>query len=149
VIRSGIKILVLARGTPDLIYEQMVAAGCAPKVVFSYMGNPGMSSLRILREEMENEHLEWKEFSHFGMISRLQAGTTGLPFMPMNPTVTKGLEEVNPLKNILETYTQAGMSLWNHLGLVEIKSYNRFVEEDNYPPNETAVNQHANYYCII
>ena len=41
--------LILARATPDLIYDQMVAAGCAKKVIFSYMGNPGVGSLRIVR----------------------------------------------------------------------------------------------------
>ncbi len=49
IIRQGRKDLVLARATPDLIYDQMVAAGCARKVIFSYMGNPGVGSLRIVR----------------------------------------------------------------------------------------------------
>ncbi len=40
IIRQRRKDLVLARATPDLIYDQMVAAGCARKVIFSYMGNP-------------------------------------------------------------------------------------------------------------
>ena len=44
---------MLARATPDLIYDQMVAAGCARKVIFSYMGNPGVGSLRIVRAELE------------------------------------------------------------------------------------------------
>ncbi len=39
IIRQGRVDLVLARATPDLIYDQMVAAGCARKVIFSYMGN--------------------------------------------------------------------------------------------------------------
>jgi glutaconate CoA-transferase subunit A len=42
IIRQGRKNLTLARATPDLIYDQMVAAGCAKKVIFSYMGNPGV-----------------------------------------------------------------------------------------------------------
>jgi glutaconate CoA-transferase subunit A len=88
--------LVLARATPDLIYDQMVAAGCARKVIFSYMGNPGVGSLRIVRSELEAGRLEWEEYSHFGMISRLQAGATGLPFMPMNPTAADDLEKANP-----------------------------------------------------
>lgn len=95
-IRQGRKNLVLARATPDLIYDQMVAAGCARKVIFSYMGNPGVGSLRIVRSEVEAGRLEWEEYSHFGMISRLQAGATGLPFMPMNPTGAGDLERVNP-----------------------------------------------------
>jgi len=95
IIRQGIHELVLARATPDLIYDQMVAAGCARKIIFSYMGNPGVGSLRIVRAEIEAGNLEWEEYSHFAMISRLQAGATGLPFMPMNPTAAIDLENVN------------------------------------------------------
>jgi len=96
IIRQGRRDLVLARATPDLVYDQMVAAGCARKVIFSYMGNPGVGSLRIVRAELEAGRLEWEEYSHFGMISRLQAGATGLPFMPMNPTAAGDLERANP-----------------------------------------------------
>jgi glutaconate CoA-transferase subunit A len=96
IIRQRMVNLVLARATPDLIYDQMVAAGCARKVIFSYMGNPGVGSLRIVRAEVESGALEWEEYSHFGMISRLQAGATGLPFMPMNPTGADDLGRANP-----------------------------------------------------
>ncbi|MDO9129402.1 MAG: CoA-transferase [Anaerolineales bacterium] len=97
IIRQHKRDLVLARATPDLIYDQMVAAGCARKVIFSYMGNPGVGSLRIVRAEIEAGRLDWEEYSHFGMISRLQAGAAGLPFMPMNQTAATGLEQANPL----------------------------------------------------
>jgi glutaconate CoA-transferase subunit A len=96
IIRQQRRHLVLARATPDLVYDQIVAAGCARKVIFSYMGNPGVGSLRIVRSELEAGRLEWEEYSHFGMISRLQAGATGLPFMPMNPTAAGDLERANP-----------------------------------------------------
>jgi len=96
IIRQERKDLVLARATPDLIYDQLVAAGCARKVIFSYMGNPGVGSLRIVRAEIEAGRLEWEEYSHFAMISRLQAGAAGLPFIPMNPTAAVDLEQVNP-----------------------------------------------------
>lgn len=97
IIRQHKRDLTLARATPDLIYDQMVAGGCARKVIFSYMGNPGVGSLRIVRAEIEAGKLEWEEYSHFGMISRLQAGATGLPFMPMNPTAAGDLERANTL----------------------------------------------------
>jgi glutaconate CoA-transferase, subunit A len=105
IIRQGKKGLTLARATPDLIYDQMVAAGCAKKVIFSYMGNPGVGSLRIVRVALEQGRLEWEEFSHFGMITRLQAGASGLPFLPMNQTGAEDLEKVNPLiKRIADPY---------------------------------------------
>lgn len=106
IIRQGRRDLVLARATPDLIYDQMVAAGCARKVIFSYMGNPGVGSLRFVRGEIEAGRLEWEEYSHFSMISRLQAGATGLPFMPMNPTAAGDLERANPnYRTVTDPYT--------------------------------------------
>jgi glutaconate CoA-transferase subunit A len=106
IIRQGLKNLTLARATPDLIYDQMVAAGCANKVIFSYVGNPGVGSLRILRAEIEAGRLAWEEYSHFSMISRLQAGATGLPFIPMNETAAGDLEKVNPnYRRVIDPYT--------------------------------------------
>jgi len=105
IIRQGKKDLTLARATPDLIYDMMVAAGCARKVIFSYMGNPGVGSLRIVRSAIERGELEWEEYSHFGMITRLQAGASGLPFLPMNQTGGTDLEHANPnIRRIPDPY---------------------------------------------
>ncbi len=106
IIRQAKKDLTLARATPDLIYDQMVAAGCAKKVIFSYMGNPGVGSLRIVRSAIEKGQLEWEEYSHFGMITRLQAAASGLPFLPMNQTAATDLEHANPLiKRVIDPYS--------------------------------------------
>jgi glutaconate CoA-transferase subunit A len=106
IIRQGRKDLTLARATPDLIYDQLVAAGCARKVIFSYMGNPGVGSLRAIRAAIEAGQIEWEEYSHFGMISRLQAGATGLPFMPMKQTAAVDLERSNPnIRRVADPYT--------------------------------------------
>lgn len=106
IIRQQKRNLTLARATPDLIYDQMVAAGCASKVIFSYMGNPGVGSLRIVRTAIEKGELAWEEYSHFGMITRLQAGATGLPFLPMNPTAVNDLSQENSqIKTIIDPYS--------------------------------------------
>ena len=96
IIRQRRRDLTLARATPDLIYDQIVAAGCARKIIFSYSGNPGIGSLRIVRTALEAGTLEWEEYSHFAMISRLTAGASGVPFMPMNPTGVDDLPKANP-----------------------------------------------------
>jgi glutaconate CoA-transferase subunit A len=106
IIRQKKRDLVLARATPDLIYDMMVGAGCARKVIFSYSGNPGVGSLRILRAEIEAGRLEWEEYSHFAMITRLTAGAMGVPFLPMNPTGAGDLERVNPqFRHIRDPYS--------------------------------------------
>ncbi len=105
IIRQRKKNLILARATPDLIYDQMVAAGCAKKIIFSYMGNPGVGSLRLVRGAIERGELEWEEYSHFGMITRLQAAAAGLPFLPMKQSGSEDLERVNPnIKRIADPY---------------------------------------------
>ncbi|HLE30667.1 MAG TPA: CoA-transferase [Anaerolineales bacterium] len=96
IIRQGKKNLTVARATPDIIYEQMVAAGCARKIIFSYSGNPGVGSLRIVRAEMEAGRLAYEEYSHFAMITRLTAGAAGLPFLPMKSVGTEDLARANP-----------------------------------------------------
>jgi glutaconate CoA-transferase subunit A len=53
VIRHGRRDLTLVRLTPDVIYDQMVAAGCARRLVFSYLGNPGVGSLHCIRRAVE------------------------------------------------------------------------------------------------
>src|SRR2546428_5578458 len=85
IIRQGRTNLTLARLTPDLIYDQMIAAGCARKLVFSWAGNPGVGSLHAFRRAVEEENgprLELEEYSHFGMVARFAAGGGRGPLLP-------------------------------------------------------------------
>ena len=88
IIRQRRRDLTLCRLTPDLVYDQMIAAGCARKLVFSWAGNPGAGSLHAFRRAVERSAgngvtLEIEEYSHFGMVARLSAGAARLPFWPL------------------------------------------------------------------
>jgi glutaconate CoA-transferase, subunit A len=105
IIRQGRRGLTLARATPDIVYEQMVAAGCADKLIFSYSGNPGVGSLRVVRAEIEAGRLAIEEYSHFAMITRLTAGASGLPFLPMQSVGTDDLAHANPqYRTVVDPY---------------------------------------------
>lgn len=86
VIRQELTDLELIRATPDLVYDRMIAAGCASKVTFSWAGNPGVGSLRAFRRAVEDaipNSISIEEYSHFGLVARLAAGAQGLPFVPL------------------------------------------------------------------
>ena len=98
IIRQGKRNLTLCRLTPDLIYDQMVAAGVAKKLIFSWAGNPGVGSLHGIRRAVEKnipQPVELEEYSHFGLVSRLMAGAAGLPFMPLRTYHGTDLPRVN------------------------------------------------------
>lgn len=83
IIRQGRRDLTLVRMTPDLVYDQMIGAGCAAKLVFSWGGNPGVGSLHRMRDALATGWpvpLEIEEHSHAGMANRYVAGASGLPF---------------------------------------------------------------------
>lgn len=83
IIRQGRKNLTLVRMTPDVIYDQLIGAGCAKKLIFSWGGNPGVGSLHRLRDAVEKDWpqpLEVEEHAHAGMAAAYAAGASGLPF---------------------------------------------------------------------
>jgi len=100
IIRQGRRDLTLARLTPDLIYDQMIAAGVASKLVFSWLGNPGVGGLGAIRRRIEGDipeqHLAVEEYSHFGMVARYTAGAMNLPFFPLRSYFETDLPVANP-----------------------------------------------------
>jgi glutaconate CoA-transferase, subunit A len=111
IIRQGRRDLTLARLTPDLIYDQLIAAGCARKLVFSWAGNPGVGSLHAFRRAIERKGgnapaMEIEEYSHFGMVARFSAGAARLPFWPLRNYAGTDLPRANPrIKTVACPYT--------------------------------------------
>jgi glutaconate CoA-transferase, subunit A len=103
IIRQRKRDLTLARMTPDVIYDQMIAAGVARKLIFSWLGNPGVGGLNAIRRRIEpasvgeGTALEVEEYSHFGMVARYTAGAANLPFMPLRSYFETDLPAANPL----------------------------------------------------
>ena len=82
-VRQGRRDLTLVRMTPDVIYDQLIGAGCARGLVFSWGGNPGVGSLHRLRDAVEHGWpgpLDVVEHSHAGMAAAYAAGAANLPF---------------------------------------------------------------------
>src|SRR5262245_56915041 len=99
IIRQQIRDLTLIRMTPDLVYDQMIGAGCARKLVFSWGGNPGVGSLHRLRDAIEHgwpQPLEIEEHSHSAMAHAYAAGAAGMPCAIFKGYRGSELAVVNP-----------------------------------------------------
>ncbi len=106
IIRQRKRDLVLCRLTPDLIYDQLIAAGTARKLIFSYLGNPGVGSLHCIRRAVEQgvpRPLEIEEYSHFGMVGRYMAGAADLPFFPLRSYVGSDMPAANDLIRFVDS----------------------------------------------
>lgn len=98
IIRQEKRDLTLIRMTPDLVYDQMIGAGCAKKLIFSWGGNPGVGSLHRLRDAVERgwpHRLEILEHSHAAMACAYEAGASGLPLAVLRGYVDSDLPKVN------------------------------------------------------
>lgn len=106
IIRQRKENLTLCRLTPDLIYDQMIAAGVADKLIFSYLGNPGVGSLHCIRRAVEQgipRPLAIEEYSHFGMVGRYLAGASDLPFFPLRSYTGSDMPAANEKIRFIES----------------------------------------------
>jgi glutaconate CoA-transferase subunit A len=109
IIRQGRRDLTLVRMTPDIVYDQLIGAGCARKLVFSWGGNPGVGSLHRFRDAVQRRWpvpLEIEEHSHAGMANRYVAGASGLPFAVLRGyTGTDLVGQTDTIKTIACPFT--------------------------------------------
>jgi glutaconate CoA-transferase, subunit A len=98
IIRQRKRDLWLVRMTPDLIYDQLIGAGCARKLTFSWGGNPGVGSLHRFRDAVEHRWprpLEIVEHSHAAMAAAYAAGAANLPFAMLRGYIGSDLPRYN------------------------------------------------------
>ncbi|EZQ19503.1 CoA transferase subunit A [Halopseudomonas bauzanensis] len=105
IIRQQRRELTLIRMTPDLVYDQMIGAGCASKLIFSWGGNPGVGSLHRLRDAVQQSWpcaLELVEHSHAAMANAYEAGAAGLPLAVLRGYIGSDLPKVNDQIKFIE-----------------------------------------------
>jgi glutaconate CoA-transferase, subunit A len=108
IIRQGRRELTLIRMTPDIIYDQLIGAGCAAKLVFAWGGNPGVGSLHRFRDAVERgwpRPLALEEYSHAAMASAWEAGAANLPFAVLHGHVGANAEVNANIRSITCPFT--------------------------------------------
>lgn len=82
IVRQGRSDLVLCRSGADILFDLLIAAGCASKVIVGYLGNPGVGLAHAFRRAAEAGAIEVEDWTNFSMVLRFHAAAIGVPFLP-------------------------------------------------------------------
>jgi glutaconate CoA-transferase, subunit A len=94
IIRQKKKDLRLIGPISDILFDQIIGAGCVNDVVAAWVGNVMMGSAYNFRRAAESEEIKVFNMTNFSLALALQAGAMGVPFLPtrtaMGSDVPKG-----------------------------------------------------------
>jgi len=110
IVRQGRKDLTLCRSGADILFDMLIAAGCVRKVMFGYVGNPGIGLGHAFRRAVEAGTLETEDWTNFAMVLRLHAGALGEPFLPTATLVGGDLPDEVDVRSVTCPYTGEQLS---------------------------------------
>jgi len=82
IIRQKKRGLTLIGPISDILFDQLIAAGCAAQVIAAWVGNVMMGSAYNFRRAVEHDELKIFNMTNFTVALALQAGAMGVPFLP-------------------------------------------------------------------
>src|SRR5579864_8048011 len=82
IIRQKKRGLTLIGPISDVLFDQLIAAGCAGRVIAAWVGNVMMGSAYNFRRAVEHGDLKVVNLSNFTVALALQAAAMGVPFLP-------------------------------------------------------------------
>ena len=82
IIRQKRRDLTLIGPISDVLFDQLIAAGCAGRVIAAWVGNVMMGSAYNFRRAVEQDGLKVVNLSNFTVALALQAAAMGVPFLP-------------------------------------------------------------------
>ncbi|MGB6676249.1 MAG: CoA-transferase [Terriglobales bacterium] len=82
IIRQEKRGLTLIGPISDILFDQIIAAGCVERVIAAWVGNVMMGSAYNFRRAVEQDGLKILNMTNFSLALALQAGAMGVPFLP-------------------------------------------------------------------
>src|SRR2546426_12760375 len=82
IIRQQRKNLTLIGPISDILFDQLIGAGCVEKVIAAWVGNVMMGQAYNFRRAVESEQIKVFNLTNFTIALALQAGAMGVPYLP-------------------------------------------------------------------
>ena len=102
IVRQKICQLHLVKTGADIVFDMLVASGCAQSLTCGWYGNPGIGVSYIISQAVASGKLKLTESTNFSMMLRLHAGKLGIPFIP-SPILSDGdlADSISEVKSII------------------------------------------------
>jgi glutaconate CoA-transferase, subunit A len=94
IIRQGRRELTLVGPISDILFDQMIGAGCVSRILAAWVGNVSVGLGYCYRRAVEQglpRPVEVVDYSNFTLALALHAGALGVPFLPTYATLGSDL----------------------------------------------------------
>ena len=103
IIRQRRRSLTLIGPISDILFDQLIAAGCVKNVIAAWVGNVMMGQAYNFRRAVETNAIRVTNMTNFTIALALQAGAMGVPYLPtrsaMGSDVPRGNEFFEPVSS--------------------------------------------------
>jgi len=82
IIRQKKRDLTLIGPISDILFDQLIGAGCVKQIIAAWVGNVMMGSAYNFRRAVEQDGMKVFNMTNFSIALALQAGAMGVPFLP-------------------------------------------------------------------
>jgi glutaconate CoA-transferase subunit A len=109
IIRQRRRDLTLIGPVSDIVFDQLIGAGCAERVIAAWVGNMMMGSAHNFRRAIEDEvprAIEMIDHSNLTLALALHAARLGVPFLPTRTVLGSDLAQQAHLREITCPFTQ-------------------------------------------
>lgn len=99
IIRQGKRNLTLIGPISDILFDQLIGAGCAGKIIAAWVGNVSAGLGHNFRRAMEQglpHPITLEDHSNFTIALALLAGTLGAPYIPTKTLLGTDILKTNP-----------------------------------------------------
>lgn len=87
--------LTLIGPISDILFDQLIGAGCVEKVIAAWVGNVMMGSAYNFRRAVESGEVTVHNLTNFTVALALQAGAMGLPYLPTRTAMGSDVPKKN------------------------------------------------------
>jgi glutaconate CoA-transferase subunit A len=103
IIRQGKRGLTLVGPISDILFDQLIGAGCVQRIIAAWVGNVMMGSAYNFRRAAESRAVKVTNVTNFTVALALEAAAMGVPFLPTRTALGSDVAHDNEFFQTIES----------------------------------------------